>query len=93
MDQASDDTIQRQLQELEGVTILTIAHRLDTIYYYDKVPSGSPPSPEPEQLRDDGQVAVLNAGRIEEFDDPVALANREGSVFGEMWRQFNAKAH
>jgi len=74
VDQQSDDTIQRRLRELEGVTILTIAHRLDTIYYYDK-------------------VAVMKEGAIQECDRPVALAEQEGSVFGEMWRQYNAKAH
>jgi len=37
VDKDSDEIIQTQLRELQGVTILTIAHRLETIYYYDKV--------------------------------------------------------
>jgi len=37
VDQASDDAIQTRLRELRGVTMLTIAHRLDTIIDYDKV--------------------------------------------------------
>jgi len=37
VDQATDEFIQRTLRKLEGVTMLTIAHRLDTIIDYDMV--------------------------------------------------------
>jgi len=37
VDLESDELIQQKLRELEGVTMLTIAHRLDTIIDYDKV--------------------------------------------------------
>merc|ERR1712146_656407 len=73
VDQESDDLIQRRLRELQGVTMLTIAHRLDTIIDYDK-------------------VIVLSDGVVKECDNPRVLAQTEGSLFAEMWAQYNEHA-
>jgi len=70
VDQESDDMIQRRLRELQGITMLTIAHRLDTIIDYDK-------------------VVVLSDGVVKECGNPRVLAETKGTMFGEMWAQYN----
>jgi len=74
VDQACDDQIQTKLRDLKGVTMLTIAHRLDTIIDYDR-------------------VAVMSEGVVVEYDAPKELASKPGSVFGQMWRQYNIRSH
>jgi len=72
VDMESDDRIQQRLRELHGVTMLTIAHRLDTIMDYDK-------------------VAVIAEGVVKEFDQPTRLATTNGTIFSDMWSQYDAK--
>ena len=52
-------------QMLQDKTVITIAHRLDTIMASDR-------------------VLVLDNGRVAEFDDPLSLIDREGSIFRGM---------
>jgi len=70
VDEESDDMIQRRLRERQGVTLLTIAHRLNTIIDYDK-------------------VVVLSNGVVQECGNPRTLAQTEGTVFADMWTQYN----
>ncbi|CCA75566.1 probable ATP-binding cassette transporter protein YOR1 [Serendipita indica DSM 11827] len=63
VDVETDAKIQRTIQtEFAKCTLLCIAHRLNTIVYYDR-------------------ILVLDAGRVAEFDTPLGLYDREGSIF------------
>ena len=51
--------------EFQGVTVLSIAHRLHTIAFFDN-------------------VLVMDSGSAAEFDAPLSLMDREGSIFRSM---------
>jgi len=62
VDSRTDQLIQTTVRkDFKGATILTIAHRLNTIM-------------------DSDRIMVLDAGRIVEFDSPVALLRNPGSL-------------
>ncbi|XP_068243109.1 ATP-binding cassette sub-family C member 5-like isoform X2 [Palaemon carinicauda] len=66
VDVETDHLIQTTIKEaFVGSTVLTIAHRLNTIASYDR-------------------IMVLDAGRVKEFDTPVALMCNEDSLFKDM---------
>jgi ABC-type multidrug transport system fused ATPase/permease subunit len=63
VDFTTDQLIQKVLRnKFSSCTVLTIAHRLNTIMDYDK-------------------AIVMEGGRVEEYDKPQVLANREGGAF------------
>ncbi|PVG03951.1 hypothetical protein CPB86DRAFT_748462 [Serendipita vermifera] len=63
VDVETDAQIQRTIQrEFAKCTLLCIAHRLNTIVYYDR-------------------ILVLDQGQVAEFDTPLALYDREDSIF------------
>ncbi|CAG8677285.1 12899_t:CDS:10, partial [Acaulospora colombiana] len=63
VDVETDAQIQRTIQqEFARCTLLCIAHRLNTIVYYDR-------------------ILVLDQGHVAEFDTPLALYDREDSIF------------
>ena len=69
VDLATDDLIQSALQSsLEGVTVLTIAHRLHTVMHCNR-------------------VVVMRAGRVAEAGPPLALREKAGGLFAELWEQ------
>lgn len=59
VDYATDALVQAAIASLHDTTILTIAHRLETVMRYDR-------------------IMVLDAGRLQEFDEPRELLKREG---------------
>lgn len=65
-DLESDSTIQQMIQSLAGCSLLSIAHRLDTIAFYDR-------------------VLVMSDGKVAEYDTPLALFDKENSIFRSMW--------
>ncbi|KAL3662996.1 hypothetical protein V7S43_011939 [Phytophthora oleae] len=66
VDTATDALIQTTIQEtFEDKTVLTIAHRINTIMHCDK-------------------IAVMDAGRVVEFDSPSALLAQPQSVFAAL---------
>ena len=63
VDPATDAFIQGIIQtEFADVSLISIAHRLQTVAYYDR-------------------ILVLDAGQIAEFDTPLALFDRQDSIF------------
>merc|ERR1711907_326685 len=72
VDPESDAKIQAVIRkELTNATVLTVAHRLGTIIYYDKVMVLSGPVPGP-------------AGRIIQFDSPSKLLEDKEGTFYKM---------
>jgi len=72
VDPESDSKIQSIIrEELSSATVLTVAHRLGTIIYYDRVMVLSGPVPGP-------------AGRIEQFDSPANLLRQKDGAFYRM---------
>ena len=77
----TDDLIQKTIRtEFADSTVLTIAHRLNTILDYDRL--------EKEGMRERNynesttlRVMVLDAGRIVEFDSPNKLIEEKGVFF------------
>jgi len=69
IDMQTDLMIQNTFKEaFSEITVLTIAHRLNTIIECDR-------------------VLVMDAGNIEEFDEPIKLLQKEGSVFKQLVEQ------
>ncbi|KAK2734190.1 hypothetical protein FQN57_001844 [Myotisia sp. PD_48] len=67
VDAATDSLMQSVIQDIfEDFTIITIAHRLDTIMSSDK-------------------IAVLDQGKLVEFDSPINLRTRNGSAFNTLY--------
>ncbi|CAE6472635.1 unnamed protein product [Rhizoctonia solani] len=63
IDHTSDAVIQASIRtELNGMTLIIVAHRLQTVCDADK-------------------IMVLEAGKIVEFDSPVALLQKESGAF------------
>lgn len=60
-DVESDSNIQHMIQALSGVSLISIAHRLDTVCFYDKV-----------LVMKDGQVAELDTP-LTLFDDEHSI--------------------
>jgi len=68
VDLETDDLIQGTIRrQFADSTVLTIAHRLNTILDYDK-------------------IAVLDKGRLAEFESPESLLNDPTSIFCGMAR-------
>ncbi|KDQ09674.1 hypothetical protein BOTBODRAFT_137615 [Botryobasidium botryosum FD-172 SS1] len=66
VDVQTDSQIQKMIQQdFKDKTVICIAHRLNTIVFYDR-------------------ILVMDAGKVAEFDTPLALFDREGSIFREM---------
>ncbi|KDQ12182.1 hypothetical protein BOTBODRAFT_34790 [Botryobasidium botryosum FD-172 SS1] len=66
VDVETDSHVQRMIQQdFDQKTLLCIAHRLNTIAFYDR-------------------ILVMDAGRMAEFDTPLALFDREDSIFRTM---------
>jgi len=63
VDVETDSKLQKTIQsDLASCTLLCIAHRLNTIVYYDR-------------------ILVMDGGRVAEYDTPLALFDREESIF------------
>ncbi|KAH9920031.1 multidrug resistance-associated ABC transporter [Epithele typhae] len=63
VDVETDAKVQRTIQtEFSSSTLLCIAHRLNTIVYYDR-------------------ILVMDAGKVAEYDTPLALFDLEDSIF------------
>jgi len=69
VDHATDEFIQQTLRQLDGVTMLTIAHRINTIIDYDR-------------------VAVLQKGRLIEYDHPRKLQQDTSTQFSKMAKMY-----
>lgn len=70
VDNNTDNLIQTTIRnEFAKMTVLTIAHRLNTIIDYDR-------------------VAVLDKGKIVEFDSPLGLYKKNG-IFASMCKEAN----
>ena len=66
IDLETDSLMQRVIrEEFKAHTIISVAHRLETIMDADR-------------------VAVLDGGRLVEYDDPKTLLAREGSAFAAL---------
>ncbi|KAL6300347.1 multidrug resistance-associated ABC transporter [Sparassis latifolia] len=71
VDAEMDAKIQKTIQaEFSSSTLLCIAHRLNTIVYYDR-------------------VIVMNEGKVQEFDTPLNLFDREDSIFRSLCNEAN----
>ncbi|EIW55759.1 multidrug resistance-associated ABC transporter [Trametes versicolor FP-101664 SS1] len=71
VDVETDAKVQRTIQtEFSASTLLCIAHRLNTIVYYDR-------------------ILVMDAGRVAEFDTPLALFDKEDSIFRSLCNEAN----
>ncbi|KAH9931733.1 multidrug resistance-associated ABC transporter [Epithele typhae] len=71
VDVETDAKVQRTIQkEFKSSTLLCIAHRLNTIVYYDR-------------------ILVMDGGRVAEFDTPLALFDREDSIFRSLCNEAN----
>ena len=67
VDLEADELIQAALRtQLDGVSVVTIAHRLDSIMHCDR-------------------VVVMGDGRVVESGPPLALRERPGGRFAELW--------
>lgn len=90
LDHASDMALQRAIRStFGGCTILTIAHRLNTIIASDKVGARRPPPHAPHggphrTVRARLQVLVLDGGRVAEFAHPHTLLSDPGSQFSSL---------
>lgn len=74
VDNETDNLIQQMIKKVfKDCTVLTIAHRLNTII-------------------DSDALVVLDQGILGEFDTPVALKDKQGGIFAEMWTNFE-QAH
>ena len=74
VDNETDNLIQQMIKKVfKDCTVLTIAHRLNTII-------------------DSDALVVLDQGILGEFDTPVALKDKQGGIFAEMWANFE-QAH
>ncbi|OCH88007.1 multidrug resistance-associated ABC transporter [Obba rivulosa] len=63
VDVETDAKVQKTIQtEFASSTLMCIAHRLNTIVYYDR-------------------IIVMDAGQVAEFDTPLNLFDKEGSIF------------
>ncbi|RPD65442.1 multidrug resistance-associated ABC transporter [Lentinus tigrinus ALCF2SS1-7] len=75
VDVETDAKVQRTIQaEFSSSTLLCIAHRLNTIVYYDR-------------------ILVMDAGRVAEFDAPLALFDKEDSIFRSLCNEANLSRH
>ena len=71
IDMETDDLIQKTIRrEFKDCTVLTIAHRLNTIL-------------------DSDAIAVLNKGKMEEFDKPSVLLEKNSSLLRSMAKDAN----
>ena len=71
IDMETDDLIQKTIRrEFSDCSVLTIAHRLNTIL-------------------DSDAIAVLNHGKLEEFDKPSVLLEKEGSLLRSLAKDAN----
>ncbi|KAH9919495.1 multidrug resistance-associated ABC transporter [Epithele typhae] len=71
VDVETDAKVQRTIQtEFSSSTLLCIAHRLNTIVYYDR-------------------ILVMDAGKVVEYDSPLALFDRPDSVFRSLCNEAN----
>ena len=69
VDKKTDDQIQRTIREtFSDCTVLTIAHRINTII-------------------DSDRIMVIDAGRLVEFDDPVALLEKQEGIFYDLVKE------
>ncbi|GJJ12903.1 hypothetical protein Clacol_007149 [Clathrus columnatus] len=71
VDVETDAKLQATIQrEFSSSTLLCVAHRLNTIIYYDR-------------------ILVMDAGQVAEFDTPLNLYDREGSIFRSLCDEAN----
>ena len=72
VDPATDATIQDVIRtDLPNTSVITIAHRLATVVFYDRILV---------LARDEN----LEAGTLAEYDAPLALLERDDSIFHGM---------
>lgn len=84
VDMNTDALIQKTIREqFKDSTVLTIAHRLNTIMDYDRFVVFS------KNLYNFSRIIVLDSGRIKEFDSPANLMADKSSLFYSMVKSSN----
>ena len=86
IDYRTDSIIQRSLRTELGrdVTLITVAHRLQTIMDSDRIVSGFCALAIRNAERYTLIQIVLDAGQIVEFDSPKELLKKTGGLFSKM---------
>lgn len=93
IDYETDTVIQASLRERLGsdVTLLTVAHRLQTIMDADKIVCTA--FCLHRSFHSNNSQMVLDAGRIVEFDKPSELLKREGGMLKGLVDESGDKDH
>ncbi|QRW00073.1 ABC transporter transmembrane region [Ceratobasidium sp. AG-Ba] len=82
IDHNTDTAIQHSMRtELKDMTLIIVAHRLQTICDADKVAESSNAADYQKLNRRYLQIIVLEAGKIIEFDSPAALLRKDKGAF------------
>ncbi|RWW33975.1 hypothetical protein GW17_00001283 [Ensete ventricosum] len=78
IDNATDAILQKTIRtEFADCTVITVAHRIPTVMDCDMVLA----------ISDDTPVC-FGSGKLEEYDEPMKLMEREGSLFRSLVKQY-----